>query len=62
MHPINELLKNKTIEWKKLREVCEIKTGKLNAKEKMKNGKYPFFTTSKKISNIDTYAFDGESL
>ena len=35
MSRIDELLKNEEVEWKKLGEVCEIKTGKLNANAKV---------------------------
>ena len=62
MSKIYELLKNEKVEWKKLGEVCEIKTGKLNANAKVENGRYLFFTTAKEISYIDEYAFEGESL
>ena len=62
MSRIDELLKNEEVEWKKLGEVCEIKTGKLNANAKVENGRYLFFTTAKEISYIDEYAFEGESL
>lgn len=62
MNKIDEMLKNEKVEWKKLGEVCEISTGKLNANAKVDNGIYPFFTTSQEISYIDEYAFDGESL
>ncbi|HON45890.1 MAG TPA: restriction endonuclease subunit S [Planctomycetota bacterium] len=62
MTKFDELLKNEKVKWKKLREVCKIYTGRLNVKEKTANGTYPFFTTSKEISYIDTYAFEGESL
>ena len=37
-----------------------IHTGKLNANCQIENGKYPFFTCSKKISKINQYAFDTE--
>lgn len=62
MSKIDELLKNEKVEWKKLGEVCEIKTGKLNANAKVENGKYLFFTTAQEISYINEYAFEGESL
>lgn len=62
MSKIDEMLKNEKVEWKKLGEVCEISTGKLNANAKDDNGKYPFFTTAQEISCINEYAFDGESL
>lgn len=62
MSKIDEMLKNEKVEWKKLGDVCEIKTGKLNANAKDDNGKYPFFTTAQEISYINEYGFDGESL
>ena len=46
--------------YKKLGEVCEIKTGKLDANAANENGKYPFFTCSKEPMSINTYAYDCE--
>lgn len=50
--------------WKqqKLGDVCEIRTGKLNSNAAVENGKYPFFTCSREIFSIDTYAFDCEAV
>jgi type I restriction enzyme S subunit len=45
-----------------LGEVCDIKTGKLNANASVANGKYKFFTCGSKVLNINTYAFDTEAL
>ncbi len=45
-----------------LRDLTDIKTGKLNANKAAPNGKYPFFTCSKDIFRIDDYAFDCEAL
>lgn len=50
------------VEWKRLGDVCEIKTGKLNANAQVEDGEYPFFTCDKNPSKIDTYAFDGEAI
>ena len=58
MNFIDELLKDEKVEWKKLGEVCNISTGKLNANVKVENGKYPFFTCNEIPSKIDTYSFD----
>jgi type I restriction enzyme M protein len=41
---------------------ANITTGKLNANAAIENGRYPFFTCSKGIYQIDTYAFDCEAL
>lgn len=43
-----------------LGEVCDIKTGKLNADASVTNGLYPFFTCGQEVLNIDSYAFDGD--
>ena len=37
-------------------------TGKLDSNAMVMNGKYPFFTCSKEIFHIDSYAFDCEAL
>jgi len=39
-----------------------IKTGKLNANAAVEGGKYPFFTCSREIYEIDSYAFDCEAI
>lgn len=62
MNIINDLLKGKKVEWKTLGEICKIETGKLNANAHEENGKYPFFTTAKDISKINTYRWDTEAL
>lgn len=51
-------------DWKKvnLGEICSISTGKLDVNAMVENGKYPFFTCSKQIYQIDNYAFDCEAL
>ena len=50
------------VEWKKLGDLCIIKTGKLNANAQVEDGMYPFFTCDVKPYKIDTYAFDGEAI
>ena len=49
-------------EIKKLGEVCEIQTGKLDANAKVENGAYPFYTCDSQPYRIDTYAFDDEAI
>lgn len=51
-------------EWNKvhLRELCSIRTGKLDANAAVENARYPFFTCSKDELRIDTYSFDGEAI
>lgn len=43
-----------------LKDVCEIKTGKLDANAMVENGEYPFFTCDPTPSRIDHYAYDCE--
>lgn len=45
-----------------LKDVCSISTGKLNANAAVPGGKYPFFTCSREIYQIDSYSFDCEAL
>lgn len=45
-----------------LGDVCEIRTGKLNANAAIENGDYPFFTCSREIFRINTFAFDCEAI
>lgn len=59
----NNLINNAIVEETLfLKDLCSIKTGKLDANQMVKNGKYQFFTCSNDIYRIDTYAFDGPSL
>ncbi|MCK5015821.1 MAG: restriction endonuclease subunit S, partial [Candidatus Peribacteraceae bacterium] len=46
----------------KLGDVCKIKTGKKDNKDKIENGQYPFFVRSPNIERINTFAFDGEAI
>lgn len=55
-------IQNCSVEWKELGEVCEIETGKLNANESVEDGKYPFFTTAKEISRINSFRWNTEAL
>ena len=48
------------MEYRKLQEFIDIKTGKLDANASSENGKYPFFTCSKDILRINTYSFECE--
>ncbi|MBZ2086925.1 restriction endonuclease subunit S [Streptococcus oralis] len=59
---ILEEIQNCSVEWKELGEVCEIETGKLNANESVEDGKYPFFTTAKEISRINSFRWNTEAL
>lgn len=57
-------LKDFTGEWRKVKlgEVCSIITGNRDLKDKVDNGKYPFFVRSQKIERIDTFSYDGEAI
>ncbi|WP_438836223.1 restriction endonuclease subunit S [Streptococcus pluranimalium] len=62
---IDELIKDNCpngVEWKTLGELCKIETGKLNANAAIDGGRFPFFTTAKEISWINTYRWDEEAL
>lgn len=48
------------MEYIKLGDIVNIKTGKLNANEGVEGGKYPFFTCSSKTLEIDKYSYDCE--
>ena len=53
-----------TDEWKKfhLRELCSIRTGRLDANAAVENGRYPFFTCSREELKINKYSFNGEAI
>ena len=44
----------------KLKELINVRTGKLDANVSSENGKYPFFTCSKETLKINTYSYDCE--
>lgn len=50
--------------WEKhrLRFLCKISTGDKDTKDKIPNGKYPFFVRSPEIERIDSYSYDGEAV
>ena len=50
------------MEYIKLGEICNIKTGKLDANASSTNGEYPFFTCSKEPLKIDSYSYDCECI
>lgn len=47
---------------KKWNDVFDTTTGKLDSNAMVENGKYPFFTCSKEVLRINTYAYDQEAL
>jgi restriction endonuclease S subunit len=49
-------------EVKKLGELVNIKTGKLDSNAMVKNGEYPFFTCSREVFRINQFAFDCEAI
>ena len=46
----------------KLKELCSITTGKLDANAMVANGKYRFYTCAENFYYINNYDFDGEAL
>ena len=58
---IQELCPN-GVEYKKLGDMCQIKTGKLNANAMVEDGKYPFFTCDANPYRINEYAFDTSAI
>ena len=64
INQIRRIIKFKYLEAQKtsLSELCSIKTGKKDANEASKNGKYPFFTCGRETLSIDTYSFEGKAL
>lgn len=47
---------------KRLTQVCNITTGKLDANAEVLDGRYPFFTCAPEPSRIDTFAFDDDAI
>lgn len=46
----------------KVKDLCSISTGKLDANAAKDDGTYPFFTCALEPSKIDTYSFDGKCI
>ncbi len=51
---------NEELRYKKIGNICDVKTGKLDANASDENGAYPFFTCSKEPLRINTYSYDAE--
>lgn len=49
-------------EQKRLRFLCNIKTGDKDTINREDNGKYPFYVRSPKIEHINSFSFDGEAV
>ena len=65
MSKLNDLIKElcpNGVEHKKLGDICLIETGKLNANAAVDGGAYPFFTTSKQVSYINSWRWDCDAL
>lgn len=45
-----------------IREIASIGTGARDTKDKVDNGKYPFFVRSQTVERIDSWSFDGEAV
>ncbi len=59
---VNQYLSKISAEKIKLDDLIEIRTGKLDANAMVEGGKYPFFTCSKQIFEINDYAFDCDAV
>ncbi len=55
-------LKEEELTWVQLGQLCSIQTGKRNANAAEENGRFPFFTCSKKVLRINRFSFDGEAI
>src|SRR5690606_35967328 len=42
--------------------LAEVKTGNRDTKDKVEDGKFPFFVRSQTVERIDSYSFDGEAI
>lgn len=59
---IEKFENDETVDKVELGNFFPVVTGKKDANASSENGKYPFFTCSKKISKIDDYAFDTSAI
>jgi len=51
-------------EWfyKKIGDICIVKTGGKDTQDRKESGKYPFFVRSNTVEKIDSFSFDGEAI
>ena len=50
-------------EWeRRLKDVCNIRTGNKNTQDKSDNGIYPFYVRSQIVERINSWTFDGEAI
>lgn len=59
---LNQYLSSIKAQNRKLGELIDIKTGKLDANAMVENGKYPFFTCSRDVYAINEHAFDCDAV
>ena len=50
------------VEYKQLGDMCNIRTGKLNANAKDEDGKYPFYVRSPFVERSNKFLFDEEAV
>lgn len=65
MSKLDELIKElcpKGVEYKKVKEIAEVGTGRSNGNEAIENGKYPFFIRSQTVKSKDDWEYDEEAL
>lgn len=65
MSKIDDLIKQycpNGVEYKTIKELSKIETGKLNANAMVEGGSYKFFTCSKDVFQIDHYRWDTEAI
>lgn len=49
-----------SVQNKKLGDIADFKTGKLNSNAAVENGAFPFFTCSRETFRTNTFSFDCE--
>jgi len=62
MYQENGTLQLSDFEMVELSKIITVTTGRLNANQAVKNGKYPFYTCGREILRIDNTAFKGECI
>lgn len=57
-------MKTKHCQWttEQVRAFASIGTGSKDTKDRVANGRYPFFVRSQKVERIDSWSFDGEAV
>ncbi len=59
---LDKLLDGAEVEWRRIKDVAEVGTGRSNGKEALESGVYPFFIRSQTVKKKNDWEFDEEAI